>query len=70
MDMDYLIYLLKYDSAHLRFPGTVEKVDSHHVKINGKVVTLFNEKDPAQIKWGESGADIICESTGVFITTP
>lgn len=69
MDMDYLIYLLKYDSAHGVFKGQIEKVDDKTLKVNGKVIKFFTEKDPANIKWGECGAEIVCESTGVFITT-
>jgi glyceraldehyde 3-phosphate dehydrogenase len=68
MTADYLVYLLKYDSAHLRFQGTVEKVDEHAVKVNGNLIRLFAEKDPANIKWGDNGATVICESTGAFLT--
>lgn len=67
MDLDYLIYLLKYDSVHGRFDGTIEK-DGNHLKINGKKVQITSEKDPSSIKWGDAGADIICESTGVFLS--
>lgn len=67
MDLDYLIYLLKYDSVHGRFDGTVEK-DGQNLRINGKKVQITTEKDPASIKWGDAGADIVCESTGVFLT--
>lgn len=68
MDVDYLIYQLKYDSAHLKFPGKIEKVDDHTIKVNGQNITLYKEKDPAQLKWGDAGADIVCESTGAFLT--
>jgi len=66
MDIDYLIYLLKYDSVHGRFNGTIEKAEGG-IKVNGELVRLFNEKDPSQIQWGSAGADYICESTGVFL---
>lgn len=66
MDIDYLIYLLKYDSVHGRFPGTVEKVEGG-IKVNGHFVKIFNEKDPTKIQWGSVGADYVCESTGVFL---
>lgn len=59
---------MKYDSSHLRFPGTIEKIDSNTFSVNGKRVTLYNEKDPANIGWGKSGVDIVCESTGVFLS--
>lgn len=68
MDIDYLIYQLKYDSAHLKFGGKIERVDDHNIKVNGNKITLFKEKDPALLKWGSVGADFVCESTGAFLT--
>jgi glyceraldehyde 3-phosphate dehydrogenase len=65
MNVDYLIYLLKYDSVHGRYQHDVKKVDGG-IEVNGHKVRLFAEKDPASIKWGDAGADYICESTGVF----
>jgi len=65
MDVDYLMYMLKYDSVHGRFDGTIEKADGG-IKVNGHMVHIFNEKNPADIPWGKAGADVICESTGVF----
>lgn len=65
MDTDYLIYLLKYDSVHGRFKGTVKKVDGG-IEVNGHKVKIFKEKDPASIKWGDVGAEYISECTGVF----
>ena len=59
---------MKYDSAHLRFPGTIEKVDENTMRVNGKNITLFTESDPANVKWGDKGADIVVESTGLFLT--
>lgn len=67
MDLDYLTYLLKYDSVHGRFPGTVEQVDGG-IKVNGHFVKVFHETDPTKIGWGSVGADYVCESTGVFLS--
>jgi len=68
LPVDYLIYMLHYDSAHGRFNGTIEKVDDHTIKVNGQTVRIFNEMKPADIKWGDVGATIVCESTGVFLS--
>merc|ERR1711865_273398 len=67
MDLDYLVYLLKYDSVHGRFPGTVEEADGG-IKVNGDFVKVYHETDPSKIGWGKVGADYVCESTGVFLT--
>jgi len=67
IDLDYMVYMFKYDSVHGRFKGTVEAKDGKLV-INGKAITVFAERDPADIKWGSAGADYIVESTGVFTT--
>jgi glyceraldehyde 3-phosphate dehydrogenase len=67
MNIDYLVYLLKYDSVHGRFQADVKK-DGNDVVINGKKIKVFTEKDPAAIKWGDAGANIVCESTGAFLT--
>jgi glyceraldehyde 3-phosphate dehydrogenase len=67
MELDYLEYLLKYDSVHGRFPGTVEKADGG-IKVNGEFIKVYHETDPTKIGWGKVGADYICESTGVFLT--
>merc|ERR1719191_199784 len=69
MDLDYMVYQLKMDSVHGKFPGTVvcEKKDKEEFLIvNGNRIKVFHEKDPAAIPWGASGAQYICESTGVF----
>jgi glyceraldehyde 3-phosphate dehydrogenase len=58
-------HMLRYDSTYRRFPGTVE-VKGNDLVVDGKTITVFAEKDPAQLKWGEVGADIIIESTGRF----
>ena len=59
--------MFKYDSVHGRFKGTVETKDGALV-INGKPIKVFNEKNPADIKWGSVGAEYVVESSGVFTT--
>lgn len=68
MSLDYLIYQLKYDSVHGRFPFEVVKGEKS-ITVNGQKVEIFSEKDPKKLPWGTVGANIICESTGVFLTT-
>jgi len=68
IDGDYLVYLTKYDSTHGRFQGTVEYVKEKGLIVNGKAIRVFACKNPEEIKWGESGADYVVESTGVFTT--
>jgi len=65
MELHYMAYMFRYDSTHGRYKGTVEIVDGKLV-IDGKALAVFTEKDPTQIPWGSVGADIVCESTGVF----
>jgi len=67
LDLDYLIYMLKYDTVHGRFQGTAENKGGK-LFVNGEEVAFFAEKDPANIGWGASGADYVVESTGVFTT--
>ena len=67
LEPDYLAYMLKYDSVHGRFKGEVS-VDGNNLIVNGKKIRLTAVKDPAELKWGEVGADIIIESTGLFLT--
>jgi glyceraldehyde 3-phosphate dehydrogenase len=67
MSLDYLVYLLKYDSVHGRFACNVEKADGG-IKVDGHFVKVFHETDPTKIGWGTVGADYVCESTGVFLT--
>jgi glyceraldehyde 3-phosphate dehydrogenase len=69
MDIEYMVYMLKYDSVHGKYPGTVEKGDNALV-VDGKKVSIFTDKDPASIPWGKAGADYVCESTGVFCDKP
>jgi len=69
MDLKYMVYQLKYDSVHKQFAGTVsckEADGKQFLVVNGKEVQVFHEKDPASIPWGASGAEYVCESTGVF----
>ena len=68
MDVDYMVYMLKYDSVHGQFQGTAEAKDGK-MFVNGKEVVFFAEKDPADIAWGAAGAEYVVESTGVFTTT-
>jgi glyceraldehyde 3-phosphate dehydrogenase len=62
---DYMEYMLKYDTVHGKYPGTVEAGDGF-VKVNGNDIKTFTERDPANIDWGSAGADYVIESTGVF----
>ncbi len=68
LDPDYLAYMLKYDSVHGRFNGDIS-VDGNTLIVNGKKIRLTQVKDPAELKWGEVGTDIVIESTGLFLTT-
>jgi glyceraldehyde 3-phosphate dehydrogenase len=65
IDLEYAVYMFKYDSTHGVFKGTVEVKDGKLV-INGKPITFFGERDPSKIQWGSAGADYVVESTGVF----
>ncbi len=67
LEVDHLAYLLKYDSVHGRFNGTVEIADGHLV-VNGKKVRITAERDPKNLKWDEVGAEIVLECTGIFTT--
>jgi len=69
MDIEYMVYMLKYDSVHGKYPGTVEAAEGALV-VDGKKVSIFTDKDPASIPWGKAGADYVCESTGVFCDRP
>lgn len=65
IDLDYMVYMIKYDTIHGRFKGEVS-AEGGKLMVNGKEVAVFGEKDPAQIGWGSCGADYVVESTGVF----
>jgi glyceraldehyde 3-phosphate dehydrogenase len=67
LDVDYLAYMLKYDSVHGRFNGTVAVEDGKLV-VNGKAIRITAERDPANLKWDEVGAEVVVESTGFFLT--
>lgn len=67
LDADYMAYMLKYDSTHGRFNGTVEVKDGHLV-VNGKKIRVTAERDPANLKWNEVGVDVVAEATGIFLT--
>ena len=68
LDPDYLAYMLKYDSVHGRFNGDIS-VDGGNMVVNGKKIRLTAERDPANLKWSEVGADIVIDCTGFFLTT-
>ena len=67
LDPDYLAYMLKYDSVHGNFQGDVA-VDGNTMIVNGKNIRLTAERDPANLKWNEVGADLVIECTGFFLT--
>jgi glyceraldehyde 3-phosphate dehydrogenase len=67
LDPDYLAYMLKYDSVHGNFPGDIS-VDGNNMIVNGKSIRLTAERDPADLKWGDVGADLVIECTGFFLT--
>ncbi|RFZ81125.1 type I glyceraldehyde-3-phosphate dehydrogenase [Mucilaginibacter terrenus] len=67
VEPDYMAYMLKYDSTHGQFKGTVA-VEGGHLVVNGKTIRVTAEKDPANLKWSEVGAEVIIESTGLFLT--
>ena len=67
LDPEYLAYMLKHDSVHGRFKGEVS-VDGNTLVVNGKAIRLSAERDPSQLKWDEVNADIVIESTGLFLT--
>lgn len=66
-DIEYMMYMLKYDSVHGRFQGTVE-ADNGNLIVNGKRIHLTAERDPNHIDWSKGGAEVIVESTGAFLT--
>lgn len=67
LDVDYLAYMLKYDSVHGRFKGDVSVKDGALV-VNGKTVRVSAETDPSKLKWGEIGAEVVVEATGIFLS--
>jgi glyceraldehyde 3-phosphate dehydrogenase len=67
LEPEYLAYMLQYDSVHGRFKGDVS-IDGNTLVVNGKRIRLTQERDPANLKWNEVGADVVIESTGLFLT--
>src|SRR5690554_691116 len=67
VDPDYMAYMLKYDSTHGKFEGTVEEKDGNLI-VNGKTIRVTAERDPAALKWDEVGAEVILECTGLFLS--
>ncbi len=67
IDVDYMAYMLKYDSTHGIFKGDIA-IDGGHLVVNGKKIRVSAEKDPANLKWNEIGAEYVVESTGLFLT--
>lgn len=67
IDVEYMSYMLRYDTIHGQFTGSVE-VKNGHLVVNGKTIRVTAEKDPANLKWNEVGADYVVESTGLFLT--
>jgi len=67
IDLEYMVYMFKYDSVHGRFKGKVETRDGKLI-VDGLSITVFQERDPANIQWGSVGADYVVESSGVFTT--
>ena len=67
IEPDYMAYMLKYDTTHGQFDGTIEVKDGQLV-VNGKTIRITAEKDPANLKWSDVGVDIVIESTGLFLT--
>ncbi|KAH0505217.1 Glyceraldehyde-3-phosphate dehydrogenase [Microtus ochrogaster] len=67
INLNYMVYMFQYDSTHGKFKGTV-KAENEKLVINGKAITIFQERDPANIKWGDAGAKYVVELTGVFTT--
>ncbi|NBT74358.1 MAG: aldehyde dehydrogenase, partial [Betaproteobacteria bacterium] len=69
IDVDYLAYLLRYDSTHGRFKGEV-KVENGQLVVDGQVIRITAERDPSNLKWDAIGVDTVLESTGFFLTDP
>ncbi|XP_021557151.1 glyceraldehyde-3-phosphate dehydrogenase-like [Neomonachus schauinslandi] len=67
IDLNYMVYMFQYDSTHGKFHGTV-KAENRKLVINGNAISIFQEQDPANIKWGDASAEYVMESTGVFTT--
>jgi len=68
ISLDYMVYMFKYDSTHGTYEGSIS-MDNGKLVVNGKPIHVFQERDPAAIKWSDHGASYVVESTGVFTTT-
>uniref|UniRef100_A0AAT9FG52 Glyceraldehyde-3-phosphate dehydrogenase n=1 Tax=Enchytraeus japonensis TaxID=228735 RepID=A0AAT9FG52_9ANNE len=68
IDLEYMVYMFRYDSTHGQFKGEI-KVENGKLVINGKAIAVFQERDPKAIPWGKEGAEYVVESTGVFTVT-
>ncbi|XP_005877654.1 PREDICTED: glyceraldehyde-3-phosphate dehydrogenase-like [Myotis brandtii] len=68
IDLNYMVYMFQFDSTHGKFKGTV-KAENGKLVVNGKSISIFQERDPTNIKWSDAGAEYVEESTGVFTTT-
>ncbi|EPQ14119.1 Glyceraldehyde-3-phosphate dehydrogenase [Myotis brandtii] len=67
IDFNYMVYMFQYESTHGKFKGTV-KAENRKLVVNGKSISIFQERDPANIKWGDAGVEYVVEPTGVFTT--
>jgi glyceraldehyde 3-phosphate dehydrogenase len=67
IDLNYMVYMFQYDSTHGKFNDTV-KAENGKLVINGKPITIFQERDSANIRWHDAGAEYVMESTGIFST--
>ena len=67
LDVDHLAYLLKYDSVHGRFDGTIE-VKNGNLVVDGKTIRVTAERDPKNLKWNEVDTDVVADCTGIFTT--
>ncbi len=68
LDVDYLAYMLKYDSVHGPFKGDIA-IDGGHLVVNGKKIRITAETDPSKLAWGDIGADVVVDATGIFLTS-
>ncbi|KAK2972046.1 hypothetical protein RJ640_005066 [Escallonia rubra] len=68
IDAEYIAYMFKYDSTHGVFPGNIKLLDASTLEINGKQIKVTSKRDPAEIPWGDYGADYVVESSGVLTT--
>ena len=68
IEVDYLAYLLRYDSTHRQFQGDI-RVENGALVVNGQSIRITAERDPSQLRWNEVGADYVLESTGFFLTS-